>query len=223
MWVIAVDLQLNTGDAAMGEQFNKKYWLSILPEMTSILPESMSKKGEELEEALVIPHAGSLQDVEAERRKSQRQSLKVLSGMQIPFSFKFRMPNYIPWFLRAGMDWVINGVCRSLVMYTFPLMLCVEDPLDFVKDAMAVLFITTLDDMPNAKPLVEMSFKFKFAIHYYRSLRGETDEEPGHEQLTMTPDEKEYVEENDEKFIPYKQYGPRAWAQVYDGKDSATP
>lgn len=47
-------------------------------------------------------------------------------------------------------------------MYTFPIMLSVEDPLDFVKDCTAVLFISQLDDIEKARPLAEILIKLKY-------------------------------------------------------------
>jgi hypothetical protein len=49
----------------------------------------------------------------------------------------------IRWF----MDFFVNSICRLVVLYAFPIMLCVEEPLDFVKDCTAVFFMTTLDDI----------------------------------------------------------------------------
>merc|ERR1711972_472187 len=69
------------------------------------------------------------------------------------------------WKFRRALDWSVNSVCRMTVLYTFPIMLCVEDPLDFVKDCTAVYFICTLDDLTEGKrSITEMLAKLKFGI-----------------------------------------------------------
>merc|ERR1712167_101262 len=69
------------------------------------------------------------------------------------------------WIIRCIMDFCINGLGRSLVAYTFPIMLCVEGPLDFVKDCTAVLFISTLDDNDKIE-LDSILAKLKFAQYF---------------------------------------------------------
>eukprot|EP00927_Polykrikos_kofoidii_P034878 TRINITY_DN29496_c0_g1_i3.p1 TRINITY_DN29496_c0_g1~~TRINITY_DN29496_c0_g1_i3.p1 ORF type:complete len:465 (+),score=60.32 TRINITY_DN29496_c0_g1_i3:58-1452(+) len=55
----------------------------------------------------------------------------------------------LPILVRIVCDFVINGTCYSLVLGTVPIMLCVEGPLDFVKDTLAIFFIVKLDDIDN--------------------------------------------------------------------------
>mmetsp|Transcript_39596 Transcript_39596/g.123362 ORF Transcript_39596/g.123362 Transcript_39596/m.123362 type:complete len:169 (-) Transcript_39596:331-837(-) len=43
-------------------------------------------------------------------------------------------------------------------------MVCVEQPLDFVKDLTAVMFITMLDNVDQSKDLTEMIVKLKFSL-----------------------------------------------------------
>lgn len=69
------------------------------------------------------------------------------------------------WALRGCLDFLVNGVSRSIILYTFPIMLCVEDPLDFVKDCTAVLFICTLDDLTRPRMLKELTAKLKFELY----------------------------------------------------------
>lgn len=53
------------------------------------------------------------------------------------------------------LDFVINGFGRDMLRFTLPLfMMMAETPLDFTKDALAVVFITTLDDI-EAQPVVQ--------------------------------------------------------------------
>lgn len=55
--------------------------------------------------------------------------------------------------IRCFLALVVNGVFFAVILYTLPLLLMTsETPLDFVKDAFAVVFIVTLDDVSNPKP-----------------------------------------------------------------------
>merc|ERR1712151_52246 len=72
--------------------------------------------------------------------------------------------------LRQCMDFGVNAVVRSIVLHTFPILLSVEDPLDFVKDCTAVFFITTLDDLDFPKDLIEMGIKMKFQLLWGTSM-----------------------------------------------------
>mmetsp|Transcript_36290 Transcript_36290/g.115476 ORF Transcript_36290/g.115476 Transcript_36290/m.115476 type:complete len:443 (-) Transcript_36290:104-1432(-) len=76
------------------------------------------------------------------------------------------------WTMRSYMDYAVNSLARDLIMFTFPIMLCVEGPLDFVKDCTAVFFMTTLDDtgFEKAKTIAQMMVRLKFNI-YYEHLR----------------------------------------------------
>lgn len=67
-------------------------------------------------------------------------------------------------FLRQLMDMVINGFCRTMIIGTAPIMLCVEDHMDFVKDCTALFFILKLDDLPKSRILTEiLSSKDEYA------------------------------------------------------------
>jgi len=56
---------------------------------------------------------------------------------------------------RLFWDFMINAVARVIICGTAPIMLCVEGPLDFVKDATAVFFIIKLDDVEDDAYLSE--------------------------------------------------------------------
>lgn len=64
-----------------------------------------------------------------------------------------RMSPRIHVLLRLVMDFVINSLARSIIRGTAPIMLCVEGPLDFIKDVTAVFFILKLDDIDEDKDL----------------------------------------------------------------------
>lgn len=76
------------------------------------------------------------------------------------------------WDMRNFMDFTINSVCRLIIMFTFPIMLCVEEPLDFVKDCTAVFFMTTLDDLEldDYKTVPQMMIQLKFNLLYEKIL-----------------------------------------------------
>jgi len=66
------------------------------------------------------------------------------------------------WTMRCGMDWIVNSVCRAILMGTAPIMLCVEEPLDFIKDCLAVFFIAALDDFDDARSVDDFEKEAKF-------------------------------------------------------------
>jgi len=59
------------------------------------------------------------------------------------------------WKIRRSMDWLVNSVFRSVLLGTAPIMLCVEDPLDFIKDCLAIFFIASLDDYDDSKSVAD--------------------------------------------------------------------
>eukprot|EP00448_Togula_jolla_P026063 CAMPEP_0170650292 /NCGR_PEP_ID=MMETSP0224-20130122/45729_1 /TAXON_ID=285029 /ORGANISM="Togula jolla, Strain CCCM 725" /LENGTH=498 /DNA_ID=CAMNT_0010981953 /DNA_START=53 /DNA_END=1549 /DNA_ORIENTATION=- len=118
------------------------------------------------------------------------------------------------WFLRAVMDFSINSTCRYVIMYTFPIMLCVEEPLDFVKDCMAVFFMTTLDDIEQGKSLNEMLIKLKFNALWervkehkfeYKRMIEEKDWD-WNKIAILTQEEKDYYEKYKEIFEQQAKY-----------------
>jgi len=70
----------------------------------------------------------------------------------MPVSFKNE------WRLRRFMSFFVNGICRSCILGTAPILMSVADPLSVIKDSMAVFFLTTIDDLPDAKSLIEELF-----------------------------------------------------------------
>jgi len=49
--------------------------------------------------------------------------------------------------IRAVMSLIVNMIIRRIILGTAPIFLGVESPMDFIKDCLAVFFITKLDDM----------------------------------------------------------------------------
>merc|ERR1712232_581950 len=54
---------------------------------------------------------------------------------------------------RCLLAFLVNSVSRSVLLGTAPIMLCVEGPMDFIKDVMAVFFIVNLDDYGDTKEI----------------------------------------------------------------------
>jgi len=78
------------------------------------------------------------------------------------------IPYNTAWWLRSWMDFLINGVARDIILFTFPLLICVEGPLDFVKDCTAIFFLTQLDDIDEseAKTITQMLARIKFNLFF---------------------------------------------------------
>lgn len=68
-----------------------------------------------------------------------------------PFFIGCRIPYYLEWRCRQRMDWLVNSMFRAVILSTAPIVLCVEWPMDFIKDCLALVFITSLDDYNDAQ------------------------------------------------------------------------
>jgi len=137
-WVVGILLQLYAGEQQLGDPYDAYYWKNLFEQGDTTLP-----KPEEEDEAkyleddgLDFSHGGATFNA---KNDVQNKSHKVFFFIPAPF--------WLEWKLRQGMDLLINRLFRSIIIYTFPIMLCVEGPLDFVKDCTAIWFITTLDDL----------------------------------------------------------------------------
>jgi len=110
------------------------------------------------------------------------------------------------WVCRCAMDFGINAFARLVIMYTFPIMLCVEGPLNFVKDCTAIFFITTLDDISDdddQKSVPLMLAKIKLNRFCRTSPTGEerfnvwiqqSENKKVVEEWSFTPEEKKAAE-----------------------------
>lgn len=67
------------------------------------------------------------------------------------------MPVSLEFFMRRMMDMVVNGVFRTMILGTAPIMLAVEGHMDFIKDVTALFFIMKLDDMAEPTMLTNVS------------------------------------------------------------------
>jgi len=142
-------------------------------------------------------------DLEAMRRWSfgsvHHHCHEVFSVVSVPLSAKF----WFEWRVRWIMDLAVNSVARNIVLYTVPLLVCIEKPLDVVKDLTAVMFITMLDDCGTPKAIEEMLVKLKFNIAH----SGKTAPSPPcccpcgqGKGVELDPLEKWYVSENRDRF-----------------------
>mmetsp|Transcript_46594 Transcript_46594/g.106333 ORF Transcript_46594/g.106333 Transcript_46594/m.106333 type:complete len:109 (+) Transcript_46594:3-329(+) len=69
------------------------------------------------------------------------------------------------WRLRRYMSFIVNGLMRSVILATIPILIAIREPLDAIKDIMCVFFIVTLDDLPDAKSLIdELSITYMHAF-----------------------------------------------------------
>lgn len=60
------------------------------------------------------------------------------------------------WLFRALLDKIANSMFRTLVQSTAPILLCTEEPLDFVKDCLAICFILKIDDYESPRGAREL-------------------------------------------------------------------
>lgn len=116
------------------------------------------------------------------------------------------------WLLRSYMDWIVNHVAKHIIMFTFPIFLSNEGPLDFVKDCTAIFFLTSLDDIgfENAKSLDVMLGRIKFNIFYskVKASKGQDLDIP----VKFTKAEADAAE-----------FDPMAWDQFENQRDFESP
>lgn len=66
-----------------------------------------------------------------------------------------RVPYQLELIFRVLFDMFINGFFRSVLLGTVPIMLCVEEPMDFLMDVTAVFFVIKLDDYDDPTSLAK--------------------------------------------------------------------
>ena len=78
------------------------------------------------------------------------------------------------WRLRQGMCLMVNLVFRNIIIGTAPIWLATSEPLDFVKDCMAIFFVIALDDLDPREFWTELfkvyqrEQKIEAAYKYYQ-------------------------------------------------------
>lgn len=55
------------------------------------------------------------------------------------------------WRVRQAMDFTVNVLFRAILIGLAPILLCVEGPMDFIKDVLAIFFIVQLDDFDEPR------------------------------------------------------------------------
>jgi len=150
-WALAIIATTYCGESQLGEEYSKAFW-------TNVMKDDIKKEDDE-----ELPQFW-------QRKFIGNNKL----GSLISLNLHFKMRYYLEWRLRQMMDFFINSLCRTILMYTFPILMCTSDDfMDFVKDAMAIYFITTLDDIQDEDdkvPIYKMMNKLR--------VRQEFDEDP---------------------------------------------
>merc|ERR1719374_106480 len=84
-----------------------------------------------------------------------------------------RVPYSVDWTTRRGMDWFVNAVIRETLKFTTPILVNSEEPLDFVKDCMAIFFLTQLDDLTEefSLSIFELRALVKYSILHRSKCR----------------------------------------------------
>merc|ERR1712032_1386950 len=62
---------------------------------------------------------------------------------------------------RMVLSFIVNRIFRGIILGTGPILLCVCGPMDFIKDCLAIFFITKLDDLDDHQDLQEVIEAFK--------------------------------------------------------------
>jgi len=167
-WLIAVMFQMLAGDSQLGEGYNQKFWCHVLVwEFVEWFEERVfgTAVSPASEEPLRVLEKEEEEEEEEREEKQMKGSFEQLGRRSYSVNPVLNVSFWWEWWLRSVMDFTVNGVARSILLYTVPIMVCVEEPLDFVKDLTAVMFITLLDDIPgDPKDLKEMAVKIKFDI-----------------------------------------------------------
>uniref|UniRef100_A0A7S1EXT2 Uncharacterized protein n=1 Tax=Noctiluca scintillans TaxID=2966 RepID=A0A7S1EXT2_NOCSC len=84
-----------------------------------------------------------------------------------------KVPYNVDWTTRRGMDWFVNSVIRETIKFTTPILVNSEEPLDFVKDCMAIFFLTQLDDLTEdfSLSILELRALVKYSIVHRNKCR----------------------------------------------------
>jgi len=134
-FLFAVVLLMVAGDDEAGPAFSFQFWLD---KMKKVVEHNQDYSFEE-EKSAVFPHCGLF--------------LKLCSlcctNEDADFACSVPMSPSMHIYVRMFCDFFVNAFARAIICGTAPIMLCVEGPLDFVKDATAVFFILKLDDIEN--------------------------------------------------------------------------
>jgi len=157
------------------------------------------------------------------------KSFGSLGELQNKVFWIFDMRFQTEWQIRSLMDFSVNAVARSIILYTVPIMVCVEGPLDFVKDLTAIMFITTLDNLSEPRDIWEMLVRLKFGVHHsgkghvllwdwVKQLFGYGLAKHLMQSVDLSQEERDYIEDNKAKFQRFADLVPEEW-RSFRGRD----
>jgi len=149
-WVVAVVFSIYASDQQVGEKFSGEYWEQVL--------------------GITSPFEPDFDDSTSHQRNTETDDFADVGGVEATWFFagrccSRRLPSirvWHGWLMRWAMDFAVNSVSRDIIVYTVPILVSVEGPLDFVKDLTAVMFISTLDDLETHKSVKQILVKLKF-------------------------------------------------------------
>jgi len=154
-WVVAIIATTYCGESQLGGEYSRAFWAKVMKDDDEEFPQFWQKK-----------FMGNNK-----------------LGSEISLNLHFEMPYYLEWRLRQMMDFFVNALCRTILMYTFPIMMCTcDDFMDFVKDAMAIYFITQLDDIEDEDdkmPIWKMMNKLRERQKFHEDPRMYTQRHSG--------------------------------------------
>jgi len=149
-WCLGVLIQLFSSNVQLGRSYNPEWW-KALAEIDSEDRTSSGSGWDQLRQMFPWkPHA----------RELGRRKHRVLC-VRVPYS--------VDWTTRRGMDWFVNAVIRETLKFTTPILVNSEEPLDFVKDCMAIFFLTQLDDLTEEFSLSIFELRALVKIFLHRS------------------------------------------------------
>lgn len=151
-WCLGVLIQLFSANSQLGRSYNQEWW-SALAKID--FEGRMSSGWDQLRQMFHWkPHA----------RELGRRKHRVLC-VRVPYS--------VDWTTRRGMDWFVNSVIRETLKFTTPILVNSEEPLDFVKDCMAIFFLTQLDDLTEefSLSIFELRALVKYSILHRSKCR----------------------------------------------------
>jgi hypothetical protein len=79
----------------------------------------------------------------------------LLKSQESPAVAKRRAMSWFQFCVRNAFDWVVNCFFREVILGLAPVMLAVVAREDFIKDVLAIFFISKLDDIDDPKMLSE--------------------------------------------------------------------
>jgi len=145
-WVVAIILQLYAGEQQLGDPYCPEYWETLLNH-TDVEVHIDKKSTRATKEIAFLDKAPGVTSQHSHKTCTYRFNAQDLTIAWEIFGVPVQVPLRWELQLRRLMDLCINRFLREVVVFTFPIMLANEGPLDFVKDCTAVWFITTLDDL----------------------------------------------------------------------------